>query len=90
MSVLLVTYDLRKPGRSYEPLYAALRKYMHCHGMESIWLLDTVAEPAAVRDQLAALIDANDAIFVVRLHQHWASRGYNCSEWLKDPIRTWD
>jgi hypothetical protein len=30
MAVLLATYDLRKPGRNYEPVWAYLRSHSHC------------------------------------------------------------
>ncbi len=91
MSVLSVSYDLRKPGRNYESLYAALRKYTYCHMLESYWLIDTKQEPEAVRDALCKLVDSNDQIVIFRLHQHWAScMKDRCTEWLKESNRTWD
>ena len=91
MSVLSVSYDLRKPGRNYDGLYIALRKYTHCHMLESYWLLDTNSKPDAVRDQLCKLVDQNDQIIVIRLHKHWsACQKDACTEWLKNPNRTWD
>ena len=91
MSVLLISYTLRQPGKDYEPLWAALRKFKHCHALESAWFIDTNIGPADVRTALCKLVDQNDQIYVNRLHQHWAAcRKEQCSEWLKSPERTWD
>lgn len=89
MGVYLVTYDLRQPGRNYEPLYQELRSYTHCHELESVWLIDTTQRASAIREGLRAKIDANDALFVAELREHWASRNYDCADWLKDESRRW-
>lgn len=91
MSVLLVTYDLRQPNRDYEPLLAALRKYTHCHALQSTWLIDTASTPQQVRDALTKLVDSNDQLYVFRLRHHWAAtRKEPCTDWLKSPDRSWD
>lgn len=91
MSVLLVSYDLNSPGQDYDPVWAALRKYTHCHALESTWFLDTTKSPSEVRDQLCALVDKNDQIFVFRLRKHWAAcRSDPGTKWLKDAGRSWD
>ena len=89
MAVLLVTYDLRKPGRDYEPVFAYLRRFTYCKGMESVWLLDTTTSCSVIRDGLQSVVDANDRVFVVRLMRDWASFNYNCGDWLNDPARSW-
>lgn len=89
MAVLLVTYDLKKPGRNYQPVYDYLRKFVHCKGMESVWLLDTGLTTEQIRDALAGLVDANDKMFVVRLARTWNSWNYDCAQWLNDSARNW-
>jgi hypothetical protein len=89
MSVLLVTYDLKKPGRNYQPVYDYLKKFNYCHTMDSVWLIDTALGVVAVRDALMKLIDENDVVFVVRLQNDWAAWRYGCANWLKDPLRKW-
>lgn len=89
MAVLLVTYDLRAPGRNYEPVFAYLKRFTHCKGMESVWLLDTTTPTGQIRDALKTLVDANDRIFVTRLLKDWASVNYTCGSWLNDAARTW-
>lgn len=89
MAIVLVTYDLKQPGRSYQPVWDYLKKFAYCKGLESVWLLDTTTPTATIRDNLRALVDANDVIFVVRLTQDWASFNYYCGDWLNKPERSW-
>jgi hypothetical protein len=90
MAILLVTYDLRQPGRNYQPMYDYLKRFSHCHGLESVWLLDTTVTPEQVRDALKGIVDSNDALFVVRLFQNiWNSWNYTCASWLNDAARNW-
>lgn len=89
MAVVLVTYDLRAPGRNYDPVFTYLKRFTHCKGMESVWLLDTTTSTGQIRDALQALVDANDRIFVTRLAQDWASVNYTCGTWLNDSARSW-
>jgi hypothetical protein len=89
MAVLLVTYDLKKPGRDYKPVHDWLKKFTYCKDLESVWLLDTNWTPAQVRDELQKLIDANDKMFVIRLQRSWAARNFGCGDWLNDSQRNW-
>lgn len=89
MAVLLVTYDLKQPGRDYTPVYDYLNRFTYCKGMESVWLLDTSTPCAEIRDDLQTVVDSNDIIFVVRLMRDWASFNYGCSSWLNDAARNW-
>lgn len=90
MAILLVTYDLKSPGRNYEPVWAYLRSFTHCKGLESVWVLDTPLSVAQVRDGLIPLVDTNDRTFVVRIANYdWASLRYPCADWLNDPTRNW-
>lgn len=91
MSVLLVGYDLSKPGRDYPKLHAAIERYEHCHALDSMWFIDTKQGPAEVRDALCKVVDKNDQLYVMRLQRHWAAcRTDPCTEWLKSSARTWD
>ena len=85
MSVHVVSYDLRKPGRDYARLYEALRSYTHCHALESTWLLDTSETATQVRDKLRQKMDANDGLLVTKMSGQWAAAGlnHNCASWLK-------
>lgn len=89
MAVLLVTYDLRQPGRNYQPVYDYLKRYTYCKGMESVWFLDTTVPPPTVRDHLRTVTDANDIIFVGQITRNWAAFNHVCGDWLNRPERTW-
>ena len=89
MAILLVTYDLKKPGRNYQPVHDYLKRFTYCQGLESVWLLDTATSIRTVLYTMQNLVDANDAIFVVRLMQDWGSYNYGCADWLNDSTRSW-
>lgn len=90
MSILLVSYDLKKPGRNYEPVWNYLKKFNHCKALESLWLLDTAKSVTVVRDELKELVDTNDRTFVCRIYpREWATTNGVCGSWLNDNKRNW-
>jgi hypothetical protein len=89
MAILLVTYDLRQPGRNYQPVHDYLKQFTYCKGLESVWLLDTTVPPSTIRDQINKVIDRSDVTFVGRITQEWSAFGYFCAEWLNKPERNW-
>ena len=89
MAIILVTYDLKQPGRDYAPVHAYLKRFTYCKGLESVWLLDTTELTENVRDILSRLVDSSDVVFVTRLSRVWASWNYSCADWLNDSSRNW-
>lgn len=91
MAIILVTYDLKAPGRDYAPVYSYLRRYTHCKCMESVWLLDTSSSCKQIRDDLKLIMDSTDVVFVSKLAtKTWASVNYGkCGAWLNEEARTW-
>ena len=89
MPILLVTYDLKKPGRDYAPVHKWLKTFAYCKDLESVWLLDTNWTTEQVRDKLRELVDTNDKIFVVRLQRSWNSLNFGCGDWLNNASRNW-
>ncbi|WP_436357312.1 hypothetical protein [Brevundimonas sp. CEF1] len=88
MAVVLVTYDLRAPGRNYQPVYDYLKTFTYCKDMESVWLLDTSVATTVIRDALKAKIDGNDKVFVVKITRDWASKSFGCGDWLNHANRS--
>ena len=89
MAVHIVTYDLRQPGRDYEPLLKAIRSYTHCHCLKSAFFIETGETVAQVRDNLTRFVDANDQLYVINMKQVWAAtRKEPCTDWLLQP-RSW-
>lgn len=63
---LLISYDLRKPGRNYSDLYEAIKSLGDwAHPLESVWIVDCGLDPTAVTARLRAQMDANDFILVI-------------------------
>lgn len=91
MAILLVTYDLRAPGRNYDPVHTYLKQFTYCKGMESLWLIETSLSAPQVRDALMTVIDKNDRVFVLQLFKNndWGSYGYGCADWLNSSDRKW-
>lgn len=85
MPTHLVSYDLKSPGRDYEPVWAYLRSGSNWHPLGSVWLIVTDKSAKTVRDDLAKLIDGNDRVMVVRVDgRSWATKGLSGgSEWMK-------
>lgn len=73
MAVFKVSYDLRKPGRDYQPLYNALARLGATRILLSEWIvaLDRVSAEQ-VRDALLRFIDSNDRLLVVAISD-WAT-----------------
>lgn len=66
MNTILISYDLRAPGKDYAKLWQHLRSYGNfAKPLESLWLIRTVYSVTQVRDSVAGFIDNNDQIFVV-------------------------
>ena len=59
-----VCYDLRQPGRNYEPLWARLRAWNAVRVLESCWIVPEASSASALRDDLIRYVDANDGLFV--------------------------
>jgi hypothetical protein len=67
MTVYVVSYDLRKPGRNYQPLWTRLAAWNAVRGLESMWFISTNTTAEQLRDDLRQYIDANDGLFVAAL-----------------------
>jgi hypothetical protein len=89
MAIYLITYDLKAPGRNYQPVHDYLKRFLNCKKLESVWLIETTLSTSAIRDELTKLVDANDVIFVIRLVKDGAGRNYPCIDWLNEPSRSW-
>ena len=65
MHLFSVSYDLLKPGKDYESLYARLRALSAKRVLYSQWMLKTSMTAAQLRDDLKRLIDTNDRLLVI-------------------------
>jgi hypothetical protein len=86
MPAYSVSYDLRTPGRNYQPLYDALIQARAVRALQSLWLLDDPNTSGYVRDVLRSLVDANDGLLVTEIaNSNWASFKLppEATEWLR-------
>ncbi len=67
MKRFVVSYDLRKPGRNYEPLWARLKEWNAVRVLESVWIINWKSDAVTIRDDLKKHIDANDGLLVAVL-----------------------
>lgn len=66
MHTILVSYDLRSPGKDYSRLWEHLRSYStRCKPLESLWLVKTSKTATEVRDAAKQHIDINDKLLVI-------------------------
>ena len=60
----LVSYDLVKPGRSYQPLWDELKRLGGKRVLESQWVLRNTASSLDICNHLIKFVDSNDRMIV--------------------------
>ncbi len=87
--MMLVSYDLRRPGQDYDSLYSMLKTVEFCRPLESLWLLDSNQSAQTWSDRLLPLIDTNDRLLVVDVTSDpmkgWLDR--SVWDWIKSRVR---
>jgi len=85
-NTLLISYDLRTPGKDYANLWEHLRSYKnYAKPLESVWLVRTSYSAEQVRDFARSYIDQNDRIFVVDVTSRpsaWNNLPANVVGWI--------
>ena len=92
MSLFLVTYDLKSPGRDYASLHEAIKQSTTWwHYLESTWIVVTSESVREFTDRVKSKIDPNDRLLVVdisgREARGWLPR--KAWDWLKENGMTW-
>jgi len=84
--VILISYELRQPGRDYSNLYKAIEGIsgIWSHPLTSHWMVQTALSPQQVWEHLAPHIDKNDSMLVTRI-----SNSPSYSGWLAQTIWNW-
>jgi len=86
MNRLLISYDLRAPGRNYEALIDYITNFPKwAKPLESVWVAKTNKSYDTVRDEMINLVDSNDKLLVVDI-TGCAAKWYNIppENWIKN------
>lgn len=91
MNTLLVSYDLKAPGKDYEKLWNHLKSYPDwAKPLESLWLIKTSKTPKQVKELIRDnYIDNNDKLFVVDVtgkSASWYNLPEKISQWIKENL----
>jgi hypothetical protein len=84
MSILLITYDLHKPGQDYTDLLAKIKSGGNWARLsESSYAVRTAYSPEQVYNQLKPYLDANDNLYVITLTRPYYGQGpTDVNSWL--------
>lgn len=83
MAVLLVTYDLNKPGKDYSDLLKTIKSYSWARLSESSYAISTDSTPQTIYGQLEPYLDSNDTLYVITLKKPYAGVGpKDVNNWL--------
>lgn len=83
MSVLLVTYDLSKPGQKYDDFYEVIKKGAYARLSESSYAIVSQESPKAIYEKLAISMDKNDHVYITTLQSpYWGYGPQEVNDWL--------
>lgn len=83
MAVLLVTYDLKKPGQDYSDLLKKIKSHSWARLSESSYAIKTEKSPEDIYNELKPYLDANDHIYIISLKKPYSGFGpKDVNEWL--------
>ena len=83
--IVLITYDLKQPGRNYSDLYETIKSLGDWqHPLESTWFvhMENHADLNSVVEKLKASADKNDFFYAVEITG-------NSQGWLPKSFWTW-
>ena len=64
--IILISYDLKVPGKKYDSLYEAIKKAPSWwHYLDSTWLVRTNESVTTWNDRLTKILDENDRLLIV-------------------------
>ena len=75
MALYLISYDLLKPGKNYDPLIEALTQQGAKRVLLSQWTLNTYCSPKQIRDWARRYMDNNDRILISEINSNRSCYG---------------
>lgn len=84
MAVYAIKYQLNKPSKNYESLYAALQQYTSVRDphLHTVWFVDTNWNTSQIFNHLAAHMDGDDRLFVTKVSS-------DKSGWMDKDVWAW-
>jgi len=84
MRVLLVTYDLKTPGRDYAPFFKALQEQgKWWHYISSTWLIVTSKTPVEVYNAICPNLSMQDFILITPMAKtYWGFLPKDAWDWI--------
>jgi hypothetical protein len=87
MAVFLVTYDLKKPGQSYDRLLEYIKTHSWARLSESSYAIRTNASTDDVYERVRTFVNANDTVYVINLTRPYNGYGPNdVNTWLEENL----
>lgn len=88
MKVFLITYDLRKVGQNYTPLYDSIKSLSSDwqHPMESFWGVRVANQWTAqsIYEHIRPNLDENDSLLIIEIEPNTDRQG-----WMPKKFWTW-
>jgi hypothetical protein len=83
MNVLLVTYDLHKPGQDYSDVLKVIKSFPWARLSESSYAIATDKSPDSVFTAIKPYLDANDNVYIINLKRPHSGFGpKDVNAWL--------
>lgn len=87
MPVLLVTYDLKKPGQDYSDFLDVVKSNAWARLSESSYAVKTTDSPKTLYNKLFPHMDANDQVYIVTLTSpYWGLGPEKVNQWLSQHL----
>jgi len=87
MAVVLVTYDLNRPGQNYDQLIGFIKQHAWARLSESSYAIETFDTPQSIFNKIATTIDPGDNVYVVTLSSPYWGRGPQAvNDWLRQRL----
>jgi hypothetical protein len=87
MAVLLITYDLKRPGQAYDSMMAYIKQHSWARLSESSYAIETNTSPEVVNSRIRQITDSNDNVYVITLTRPYYGWGpQDVNEWLQQRL----
>ncbi len=87
MNTLIISYDLKKPGKDYTKVHNYIQSFPEwAKPLESFYIIKTNLTAQTVINQLLQHVDYNDKVIVIDVRNNfatWNNLPSEISEWIK-------